>query len=190
MDRLAGLRSASSSQTQGFFNADVSPGGQEADAVLSRCRRYRFALWRRWGSEPQVLFVMLNPSTADARHDDPTIRRCIRFARAWGFGSLAVGNLFAFRSTSPAALRRAVDPVGPGNDEWMVRLHEESSLTVAAWGNHGQLLGRSDVVGGLLSDLHILGLTKTREPRHPLYVQASAEPIPWPRSARCAASRG
>jgi hypothetical protein len=158
--------------------------------ILSQCGRYRFALWRRWGAGTQVLFVMLNPSTADAQNDDPTIRRCVGFARAWGFGSLVVGNLFAFRPTSPAALQRAVDPVGPGNDEWLVRLNDESSLTVAAWGNHGRLLGRSAAVSRLLPDVRILGRTKAGEPRHPLYVQGNAEPIHWPTSASCPAGSG
>ena len=69
-------------------------------AQLSDCQKYRYALWRRWGEGSQVVFVMLNPATADAAKDDPTIRRCIGFARAWEFGSLAVGNLFAFRTAS------------------------------------------------------------------------------------------
>jgi hypothetical protein len=103
-------------------------------ALLSPCRRYRFALWRRWDIGPQVLFVMLNPSTADEAMDDPTIRRCIGLARSWGFSALAVGNLFAYRTTSPADLSASADPVGSKNDHWLHRLHEESSLTIAAWG--------------------------------------------------------
>jgi hypothetical protein len=189
-DHLEGLKEASSLDQQGLFKGDATPGAQESDAVLSRCRRYRFALWRRWATGPQVFFVMLNPSTADAQNDDRTIRRCICFARTWGFGSLAVGNLFAFRSTCSAELRRTAKPVGPRNDEWLVRLDEESALTIAAWGNHGRLLGRSAVVNRLLPDLRILGLTKTGQPRHPLYVQASAEPMPWLPPASCAAGSG
>jgi hypothetical protein len=151
----------------------------ETHAVLSLCRRYRFALWRCWRSGPQVLFVMLNSSTADEATDDPTIRRCIGFARSWGFGSLAVGNLFSYRTTSPAELYASIDPVGSANDYWLRRLHEESSLTVAAWGNHGRLLSRNTIVTSKLVGLHILGLTILGEPRHPLYVRSGVMPRPW-----------
>jgi len=108
--------------------------------------------WRRWKFGPQVLFIMLNPSTADELRDDPTIGRCIGFARSWGFGSLAVGNLLAYRTTSPGELCASRDPVGSENDRWLTRLHEESTLTIAAWGNHGRLLGSSGPGGprGLL----------------------------------------
>jgi len=151
----------------------------EAIAELSHCLLYRYALWRRWGSGPQVLFVMLNPSTADEKTDDPTVRRCIGFAKAWGFGSLAVGNLFAYRATSPAELYSTLDPVGSENDRWLRLLHEESSLTLAAWGNHGRLLGRSIAYRRTMSGLHILGLTRLGEPRHPPYVASDLVPQPW-----------
>jgi hypothetical protein len=97
-----------------------------------------------------------------------------------GFGSLAVGNLFAYRSTSPAELYAAGDPIGPDNEDWLRRLHGESSLTIAAWGNHGRLLGRSTALRVRLRGLHILGLTGLGEPRHPLYVRAGTIPHPWP----------
>lgn len=148
-------------------------------ALLSPCRRCRFALWRRWESGPQVLFIMLNPSTADELRDDPTIRRCIGFARSWGFGSVAVGNLFAYRCTSPGELCASSDPVGTANNHWLSRLHGESSLTIAAWGNHGRLLGRSSAVSSMLPGLHILSLTVLGEPRHPLYVCSGVLPHRW-----------
>ncbi len=150
-----------------------------SDALLTPCRCYRFALWRRWEAGPQVLFIMLNPSAADELTDDPTIRHCIGFAKSWGFGSLAVGNLFAYRSASPSRLRASSDPVGYKNDRWLTRLHEESSLTIAAWGNHGRLLGRSRAVSSRLPGLHILGLTVLGEPRHPLYVRSDLQPHHW-----------
>jgi hypothetical protein len=150
-----------------------------SDALLSPCRRYRFALWRRWESGPQVLFIMLNPSTADELADDPTIRRCIGFARSWGYGSLAVGSLFAYRTTSPGELRDSPDPVGSENDRWLAILQKESSLTIAAWGNHCRLLGRSSAVSSLLPGLHILGLNVLGEPRHPLYVGSDVVPHLW-----------
>jgi hypothetical protein len=151
----------------------------QACAILSPCRRYRFALWRRWDPGPQVLFILLNPSTADESSDDPTVRRCIGFAKAWGFGAVAISNLFAFRTPYPALPPACPHPVGPENDAWLDRLHEESSLTVAAWGNHGRLLGRGTVVQQMLPGLQILGLTIHAEPRHPLYVRAGASAHPW-----------
>jgi hypothetical protein len=151
----------------------------KTQAEFSLCRRYRFALWRHWDSGPQVLFVMLNPSTADETTDDPTIRRCVGFARAWGFGSLAVGNLFAFRTPKPGELRASAEPIGVGNDDWLTRLHEESALAVAAWGNRGGFLDRSGAVRSILPDLHVLRLTKHGEPQHPLYLWRDAVPLRW-----------
>ena len=102
-------------------------------AAFSPDRRYRYTLRRQWDDAlPYCLFVMLNPSTADATQDDPTIRRCIGFTKAWGFGGLLVGNLFALRSTDPAALYHADDPVGPENDSCLRTLRDEAALSVAA----------------------------------------------------------
>ncbi|HQR19741.1 MAG TPA: DUF1643 domain-containing protein [Burkholderiaceae bacterium] len=151
----------------------------EGDAALSPCGTYRYALWRKWASGPQVLFVMLNPSTANATQDDPTIRRCIGFARSWGFGSLAVGNLFAFRCTDPSQLQTARDPVGPENDRWLKRLRNEASLCVAAWGNEGSRSGRSITARALIEPTHALGLTTFGAPRHPLYVRATTQAVKW-----------
>jgi hypothetical protein len=92
----------------------------ERAAAFSRDGRYRYALWREWdAAKPCVLFIGLNPSSADDRRDDPTIRRCTGFARRWGFGRLAVGNLFALRTPHPSQLRRVPSPVGPRNDRWL-----------------------------------------------------------------------
>src|SRR4029078_1544091 len=94
-----------------------------ADAIFSRCRQYRYVLRRAWRNDlPEVLFIALNPSTADEASDDATVRRCIGFARDWGFGALAIANLFAFRSSNPLSLRCATDPIGPRNDWWLSRL--------------------------------------------------------------------
>ena len=122
---------------------------------------------------------MLNPSTGDDRHDDPTIRRCIGFATSWGFGRVAVGNLFAFRTRSPSVLRHAALPVGRSNDRWLQRLACDSSRVIAAWGNHGSLMARDRQVCALLGPLHMLSLTQQGQPRHPLYVPASARPSLW-----------
>src|SRR5438128_11131670 len=106
-------------------------------ATFSRDRRYRYRLWRRWDrSRAVVAFVMLSPSTADAMHDDPTIRRCVGFARAWGCGGVDVVNLFALRATDPRALRKAADPIGPANERHLRRAVRAAGLVVLAWGAH------------------------------------------------------
>lgn len=151
----------------------------EMSAEISACRRYRYALWRKWAAGPQVLFLMLNPSIADGSVDDPTIRRCIGFARSWGFGSLAVGNLFAVRTPDPIVMKRSSSPVGPENDARLRELQDSASLVVAAWGNDGAFRGRSDAVRGFLRAPHVLGLTRLGQPRHPLYVASTAVARPW-----------
>jgi hypothetical protein len=92
-----------------------------ATAVLSDCGTYRYRLGRRWAEGPVDVWIMLNPSTADATVDDRTIRRCMEFSRRWGAGALVVGNLFALRATDPAELVRHPDPIGPDNDEHLTR---------------------------------------------------------------------
>lgn len=137
---------------------------------------YRYLLWRRWADAATVLFVMLNPSTADARRDDPTIRRCSGFARAWGFGGVEVVNLFAWRATDPRELRRAADPVGPENDRVIAAAAARNHAVIAAWGNHGALGERDRQVAALLARFRprCLGAPTARgAPRHPLYVRAA-----------------
>jgi hypothetical protein len=149
-------------------------------AQISPCGYYRYALTRSWdASKPQVLIVGLNPSIADAEIDDPTLKRCITFAKAWGCGGLLLGNLFAYRATNPRVLRQVSDPVGPENDVWLGRLRAQADLVVAAWGNHGNLYERAKGVAAALGPLDCLGVTKSGAPRHPLYVPASAHPIHW-----------
>jgi hypothetical protein len=148
----------------------------EIDATISACRGYRYRLWRRWGHGPTCIFVMLNPSTADATQDDPTIRRVTRFARREGCGSIAVVNLFAFRASSPAVMKAATDPIGPENDEHLVRtLQNATGPVIAAWGLHGSFRERDRAVR-LLTNVQFscLGRTKGGAPRHPLYVRADA----------------
>lgn len=148
----------------------------ESAATISPCGLYRYRLSRRWSSGPTCVFVMLNPSTADARHDDPTIRRCIGFAKREGCGSLVVVNLFAFRATSPADMKAATDPVGLENDEHITRaMVDADGPVIAAWGAHGSYRGRDGHVR-LLTDvpLSCLSLTKSGAPGHPLYIKADA----------------
>lgn len=122
-----------------------------------------------------MLFIGLNPSTADHRVDDRTIRRCVRFARSWGFGELAVANLFALRTSSPNVLRCASDPVGPRNDGWLGRLISEADEVVLAWGDHGSYRQRDRVVLSMVERPCCLGLSKLGHPRHPLYLRATTK---------------
>lgn len=148
-------------------------------AKLSDCRKYRFALWRTWDeSKPYVMFVGLNPSTADERVDDPTLTRCINYAKAWGYGGVCMANLFAFRATEPADMKKAQDPIGPQNDKWLKKLASEADLVVAAWGNDGGYLSRSKQVVKILPSLYCLKVNKSGEPAHPLYQKVNLQPIP------------
>jgi len=150
-----------------------------SSATFSPCRRYRYALWRTWDeARPHVLFIGLNPSTADETQDDPTIRRCMGYARDWGYGGVCVANLFAWRATLPSDLKRAEDPIGPDNDEWLERLAGEAEGVVAAWGNDGAHLGRSTAVKGMLHEPLCLKLNRSGEPAHPLYLMAGLRPVP------------
>jgi hypothetical protein len=153
------------------------------DADLSDDGLYRYRLTRRWGSrsDPCVCWVMLNPSTADAVEDDPTIRRCIRFSEAWGFGSLIVVNLFAFRSTDPDLLPSVEDPIGPRNDHAIRLAALEANRCIAAWGTKGGHRHRNaDVIrlvtDDCLEDMHALTITKDGHPKHPLYVKGDTVP--------------
>jgi len=153
-------------------------------AEMSECGKYRYWLDRRWHTKAdyprRVCFVMLNPSTADALEDDPTIRRCMGFAQAWGCNWLTVRNLFAWRSTEPKGLLTAEDPVGPLGDANLIAA-KSADLVVVAWGawvpfeRHVKAL---ELLAG--KQLHCLGITKGGKPRHPLYCRADARPVPFP----------
>ena len=116
------------------------PDGIECDADFSKCRTWRYSLYRLWDkSKPHVLFVLLNPSTADECEDDPTLRRGIAYARKWNYGGVVFCNLFAFRTPNPNELKTAKDPIGPDNDKWLRREAELAGLVIAAWGVYGTL---------------------------------------------------
>lgn len=140
---------------------------------------YRYRLWRVWEPGPRLGFIGLNPSTACAEHDDPTIRKCVGFAKRLGFGGIEVCNLFALRSRWPRALGLAVDPVGPDNDSFLSKMAVRVAACVACWGNHGGLLGRDGVVEALLGSRRIqlkcLAVTAKGKPGHPLMLPYSAE---------------
>ena len=149
------------------------------NAILSPCRNYRYSLTREWGSGLAVLFVGLNPSTADETTDDPTIRRCVAFARGWGYARLYMANLFAYRATNPKDLIDADDPIGADNDQHLIALANGSALTIAAWGVHGTYRERDRKVRKMLPRLHYLRLTKEGHPGHPLYLPKNLSPVLW-----------
>jgi hypothetical protein len=180
-------------------------------AEISACGRYRYLLWREWrgshdpsnwrwlgtkdgagkelGDPKSCLFIMLNPSTADGIRDDPTVRRCVAFARAWKFERMEIVNLFAFRATKPETLFRAqkaqTDISGPANQEYIERAAQDAGIIVASWGGsgRGESFQQQTMFGWLnenhVKKLHTLGFTNTAQPRHPLFVPANALPIPW-----------
>lgn len=153
---------------------------RNSSAVLSADGQYRYELTRRWDNSTSTLtFVMLNPSTADASIDDPTIRRCIGFAQSAGFGGLRVLNLYAFRATQPKDMFRAIDPVGPENDSYISGLFAGSTV-IAAWGANARP-DRVRQVRRLLANQRILclGVTKDGHPKHPLYVPAAQPFVPF-----------
>ena len=141
-------------------------------AHISRDGKYRYMLVRRWGKGYRYLcFVMLNPSTADALVDDATIRKCIGWAKRFGYDGIIVVNLFAYRATNPEALKQVVDPVGPHNDKWILYAVECAAKIICAWGNNGKLLDRNVEVLKLMRwwNLYCFKLSKTGQPVHPLY---------------------
>lgn len=158
-------------------------GGYDNGALLSGCGRYRYCLWRQWGSDRgnYCNFIMLNPSTADAEVDDPTVTRCIRRAKKMGYSGLYVTNLFGLRGTDPACLRGCVDPVGPENDGWIGTTARQSKTVICAWGNGGLWMGRSAAVKKLLCgiQLHALKISSMGEPGHPLYISYGTVPEVW-----------
>ena len=150
----------------------------KASAQLSPCRKYRYALWRTWDeSKPYAMFIGLNPSTADETEDDPTIRRCINFAKAWGYGGVCMANLFAYRATVPSDMMAAEDPLGTENDKWLRTLADSAGIVIAAWGNEGAFLDRSKEVVAMFPELFCLKINGSGEPAHPLYQPGTAVPI-------------
>lgn len=152
----------------------------KTSAEFSKCEKYRYALWRIWDeSKPVAMIIGLNPSTADAENDDPTIRRCKKFAEFWGYGGVCMANLFAFRATEPSDMMKASDPIGPENDEWLVKLAKDAGVVVAAWSSKGRHLYRSSEVRKMFPELHYIKLNKSGEPAHPLYLKGDLPLQKW-----------
>ena len=177
----------------------------ESGADISADGKYRYLLWREWrgthaprnwrwlgtkdgngvelGSPKACLFIMLNPSTADANADDPTIRRCVSFAKSLNFERLEVVNLFAYRATNPKdllALDAAADPVGPRNQDVIEQAAADAGVIICAWGAHGGHIEQDQTVLGWLDRAirqpprHALGFTASGQPRHPLYLKTNS----------------
>jgi hypothetical protein len=161
------------------------------NAVFSECRQYRYTLWRNWSvglftraGKPitYVNFICLNPSTADAVTDDNTIRKCVKFAKSWGFGAMCVTNLFAWRSTDPKVLKTLGDPVGSENDYYLENVARNADLVVAAWSQYGVIQNRAAKVRkNLRMPMSYLrmGKGKDGQPWHPLYLPDVTKPILW-----------
>ena len=153
------------------------------DAVIDPTGMYRYSLWRSWRAGSTVGFILLNPSTADDRRNDPTIRRCISFAQAWGYGSLEVVNLFAYRTTYPRQLMQVADPNGVENDLALLAATQRAEAVILAWGNWGGLQGRDrkvlEILAPYQSKLYCLSRNQSGQPRHLLYIKGTVLPIPY-----------
>jgi len=150
-------------------------------AHFSKSKIYRYYLERRWGGKSSLMVIGLNPSTADAIKNDPTVTRCINFAKTWGYGGLYMMNLFAIRSTDPKGMFTHPKPIGIENDKWLVKIACRSRLILCAWGNHGFHLDRDISVQELLKNKKLYCLEKnvTGTPKHPLYCKADLLPKPY-----------
>jgi hypothetical protein len=178
-DTLARLASDNDLEDQ----VGLSPGGRTERYLYSSDMVFRNAFGRWWGNTDlatTAIWVLLNPATGDTeKRHRPTLERCISRSRAAGHSGLVIVNLFAFRDTNPRNLRTAPDAVGPANDEVLRVITKAGAQTIAAWGGHGRLQGRSGRVGPLLDSPMCLGITQRGEPRHPLYVAGDTQLVPW-----------
>jgi hypothetical protein len=150
---------------------------EKKGAKFSDCRNYRYALWRIWDdSKPFVMFIGLNPSTANEDADDPTIRRVKSFAKAWGYGGVYMMNLFAIVSSKPEVLKTCADAIGD-NDTWLSDIAQKCSQVVFAWGNFKEATERSKVVAANFPEAKALEINKSGTPKHPLYVRGDIVPV-------------
>jgi hypothetical protein len=149
-------------------------------AILSTDKIYRYSLSRIWSkSKSYVLFIGLNPSTADENKDDQTIRRCIDYAQRWGYGGLKMANLFAYRATLPSDLKKAKEPIGVDNNGYIKELSKGAAITIVAWSNDGSYLDRDKDVLKLIEEPMCLNINKSGQPSHPLYQKKELQPKPY-----------
>jgi hypothetical protein len=158
---------------------------EQRGADFSPCQKYRYRLWRIWDDGPLLNFCMLNPSVAGHVDNDPTVERCERRARMWGYGGLLVTNIFAYCATDPQDMKAAGDPIGPGNDEAIIGaiLNPRGVFVICAWGSHGTHMGRGRQVLELLKShtiaTYCLRVNSDGQPAHPLYLPFKLEPAPY-----------
>jgi hypothetical protein len=159
--------------------------------IFSPCRKYRYTLWRQWADDlfanrtkpGFVMFIGLNPSTADETLDDPTIRRCMDFTKRWGYLQMCMTNLFAWRDTSPRAMKLVPTPIGADNQQHLIECAREAALVICAWGLDGKHMRQdantTEILTGAGKRLHHLGLNDDGTPKHPLYLKANTMPQPF-----------
>ncbi|MGL5953282.1 MAG: DUF1643 domain-containing protein [Providencia rustigianii] len=147
-------------------------------ATISECNKYRYDLFRIWDeTKPYLMFIGLNPSTADHELDDPTIKRCIGFAEKLDFGGVCMCNLYALRATNPSAMMSSESPIGSDNDMYVKKHALSAGMVIAAWGNHGCYLNRDKEILDILNvDVFALDINKSGQPKHPLYIHSDNEP--------------
>jgi len=149
-------------------------------AVFSPCGRHRYDWYYRWADGPCVMFIGLNPSRANGHRTDATVRRCIAYAKRWGFGAVRIVNLFSWIDTDPAAMKLAAEPVGPRNDRHIKARAADADLIVAVWGIHGSHFGRDRVVKRIFQGrLYALAVNNDGSPSHPLYLPKDLRPFPY-----------
>jgi len=152
----------------------------DSNAIFSEDRKHRYVLIRKWDlNKPPLMIISLNPSTADEEINDPTIRRCIGFAKQWGFGKLFVTNLFSFRATFPKDLFNCENPVGDKNDYWIEKLSKEVDKVILAYGNHGKFKNRHNEILKIINNPHCIKKSKAGMPMHPLYLKYTKNPISY-----------
>ena len=157
---------------------NIAEDGTRSCAIYSDCEKYRYILERIWDkNNGKIMFLALNPSTATEEKNDPTVARMVSFARSWGYGGVVVANVFAFRSTLPSDLKKDKNPVGSENDLLISKESKNCDKIVACWGNHGTFLNRSENVKRMIKNMGCLGITKSGEPKHPLYLRADSRLI-------------
>ena len=158
----------------------ITPKVYKSGAILSKNRHYRYALWRIWDErKPWVLFIGLNPSTADESHDDNTLKKCIHYASQWGYGGVYMANLFAVRATKPSVMKQHRSLIGSANDDHLDDLYNRAGIVVAAWGNDGVYQNRSAAIKDKYSSLYCMKVNKSGEPGHPLYLTNDASCFPF-----------
>lgn len=147
------------------------------DAVFSDCQRYRWLLMRRWSDGPHIcMFIGLNPSTADYYNDDPTVRRCVGFARQWGYSAMYMMNAYAFRSTNPKVMKQQSDPVGCQCDDFLKGIALLCRIHVACWGTNIETYRQTELKQ-MLPRLKCFGITAKGFPKHPLYLSKATKLI-------------